>query len=154
MSFYGDLASIVNYMPVSSGYVAAPQKRTMKGKSDPLSGLLGQKVQCLSNILSDIQKDIGHRTTLTSRILNEIESHYLYVTTKFLEMYDWPITANRALEQRRITLEAQLDTLNLERRQEMVKSFQDTAKLKKEFRMWWKQYSDLMQRTHLVTRQS
>lgn len=67
-----------------------------------------------------------------------------------MELYSWPLGANRGIEIRRIRLEKQLDTLLQEKRAEQVKCWNDIALLNKELRNWFKEYCDLAQRVRLI----
>ena len=70
--------------------------------------------------------------------------------TKLFEVYSWELGKVRNVEQRCSGLEKQLDELNKQKRQEQVECWRDIAELKTEFRTFFKQYCDLIQRVRLV----
>lgn len=149
MPSYGSLDSLLLYRPART--LHHPTGSSTNGEQDSaLEGLLEEKVRCLSDILQDIERDIKSRATLTSYVLYLISQHYCYLKSKLFELYTWQIGSNRSIENRRGRLEQQLDTLNQEKRQELVSTWQDIAALKKEFRTWFKQYTDLAQRVRLL----
>jgi len=151
MQSYGTLEALLEYnSPEISDYssnLAVPEDGTA---SSSLDALLGEKVGCLSNILAQIQQDMQSRKVLSDRVLHHIEQHYCYLKTKLFELYTWAMGRNRTVESRRSSLEKQLDALNQEKRLEQVKSWQDIVSLKKEWRNWFKQYCDVMQRSKII----
>lgn len=151
MHFYGTLDLLLKYTPPPSEHFSVQQSEEKKDNDLSLEGLLGAKVQCLSDILADIQHGIQGRKDLFENVIYRIYQHYCYLKGKLFEMYQWPINHSRAIETRRSGVEKQLDTLKQEKRKEQVQCWQDIAGLKKEFRVWLKQYSDLAQRVRLIT---
>lgn len=109
-----------------------------------------EKVSCFANILIQVNQDIQKRNGLSETVIKKIYEHYSYLKSKLFEMYLWPVGGNRAIETRRSGLEQQLNDLNQQTREEKIKAWNDVAILKKEFRTWFKQYSDLKQRVKLV----
>lgn len=75
---------------------------------------------------------------------------YLYLKTKLMALYTWPVGANRNIEQRRLSLEGILDVLKREGRNEEVKCTEEIARLKTELWRWLKEYLELAQRVNLV----
>jgi len=117
---------------------------------DSLEGLIGDKVRCLGDMLTQIQQDMQRRTVLSEQVITRIYQHYCYVYTKVLELSTWQMGSNKTIESRRLRLEQQLDALKQETRQEQVQCWQDIALLRKEWRQWFKQYSDVMQRARII----
>lgn len=150
MPLYGTIDSLVEYTPLSASSYFQVQAPDEDSKLDGLENLLADKVKCLGDILADIERDMARRADLSQYVVYLISQHYCYLKTKLFELYTWQLGSNRSIEVRRIRLEQQLDTLNNERRQELVTAWQDVAALKKEFRTWFKQYCDLAQRVRLV----
>lgn len=138
---------LLKYAPVPT---TNNQHKSHESKTASLEDLLASKVQSLSAILAHVQKSIVHRKALSERVLAQIDQHYLYLKTKLFEVDSWPVGGVRAIEQRRGSLEKQLDTLNQEGRKEQVQCWQDTANLETELRRWFKEYADLAGRVRLV----
>ena len=115
-----------------------------------LEGLLEQKADSLKAIMGDVAEDMFSRQSLSKSFIERLYVQYFYLKAKLFELSSFPIGGNRAIEGRRSTLEKQLDALLQEKRQEQVRCWQDIAALKKEFRVWMKQYRDLEQRARLV----
>jgi len=152
MPFYGTLESLLEYSPPSRpSYFAVQNPKKDSNDEASLENLLQEKVRGLSGILVNIQHSIKSRKDLFENIVYRIYQHYCYLKGKLFEMYQWPINHSRAIEARRSGVEKQLDALKLEKRQEQVQCWQDIAELKKEFRVWLKQYCDLVQRVRLIT---
>lgn len=150
MPFYGSLDSLLEYAPSRSpDYFAIPPEPE-SDEAGSLEDLLADKVRALWNILGQIEREIQGRKDLSGDIIYRISQHYCYLKTKLYELDIWPLGASRSIENRRSGLEKQLDTLNQEQRREQVQRWQDIALLKKEFREWFKQYCDLVQRVKIV----
>lgn len=122
---------------------------TTNGES-ALDDLLGDKVQSLATILVEIQDEVAQRASLSASVRRLIYQHYSYVKTKLLALDMWPLSSDRAIEQRRSQLEDKLDQLLHEVRREHIESWQDQARLRTELWRWFKQYSDVAQRVRLV----
>lgn len=152
MNSYGNLESLLEYSPsLQFGYFEFPEDSGDEGEgSDSLGELLREKARCLTDILSQIRVDIESRRQLSTDVLDGISKHYCYLKTKLYELQTWAIGFNRSVEGRRSKLEIQLDALNQESRREQVESWRDVAQLKEEFRKWFKQYRDLLQRVRII----
>lgn len=151
MKIYGSLESLLEYSPKNSLNNFQIQKKPLGQKSpDSLENFLQEKVTCLTDILFQIQSEVKNRKNLSQKIIDRIYYHYCYLKSNLLQLYDWGLGSNRAIEIRRIRLEKQLDTLLLEKRTEQVKCWNDIALLNKDFRNWFKQYCDLAQRVNLI----
>lgn len=83
-------------------------------------------------------------------MLDDIQRTCCYVKTKLYELDSWPVGVNRSIESRRCRLEAQLDSLNRETHEGRVQLWQDVEELRREWRTWFKQYLDLVQRSRIV----
>ncbi len=149
MPFYGTLEAILEYAPKSPSYIEKHLTREPR-KADGLETILSEKTESLRAILVDIERDIGSRAALSQKVIWQISQHYCYTKTKLMELYLWPLSANRAIEQRRGMLEMQLDALDQEQRKEQVQAWPDIAALKTEFRTWFKQYCDMAQRVRMI----
>ena len=149
MPFYGNLESLIEYAPPVSANALLANREEPK-EPDALEGLLTSKVRCLADILDDINSDIAGRLRLSRNVIYRIYQHYLYLKSKLMELYLWPLSGNRAIEQRRAGLEKQLDLLKQEKRAEQVQRWQDVSRLKSEFRKWLKEYRDLAGRVNLI----
>ena len=114
--------------------------------SDGLEMLIQEKLKTLVDIILDIEIEIRKRGELSLQMIREIERHYSYVKSKIFAL-DW----GAGLENRRLTLEKQLDILHTEIRREQLQKWQDPQPLKQELRHWLKKYRDLKQRTQLIT---
>jgi len=153
MKFYGTLDSLLSYRPESaSSYFEIQNNREGKERTGSIDSFLEKKIGGLTDILKQIERDIKSRNLLFQNLIHKIYRHYCYIKTKLFEMYIWPIGGNRAIETRRSSIEKQLDALKQEKRSEQVQCWQDIAQLEKEFRIWFKQYCDLVQRVKLVLR--
>jgi len=156
MKHYITLDSLLKYSPSSLiesfpvPDTPVPQVIERKQPAGSLENILKEKVQCVSTILNQISHDIKGRKHLSQRIIYRIYQHYFYLKEKLFELYHWELGKSRSVESRRSQLERQLDSLKQEKRQEQVKCWGDVEVLKKEFRNWFKQYSDLMQRVRIV----
>lgn len=148
MPQYGTIDSLLAYAPRST-YVA-DQETTPPRQRASIEAFLAEKVRSLSSILEDIEWEARQRQRLSLGVLHQIYLHYTYIKAKLFELYIFPVAGNRAIEMRRSSLEKQLDALNVERRQEQVLCRQDVARLRQEFRNWFKQHADLVQRVQLV----
>ena len=140
---------MIQYAPAESldAFVEADSSRSEHGS---IGRLFAGKVSCLVDILSAIDSDASARMKLSGSVLVEIERQYCYLKTKLYELDTWGIGVNRNVESRRSKLEMQLDKLNQETRQERVQAWKDVEDLRKESRIWFKQYSDLVQRLRIV----
>ena len=118
--------------------------------ANTIERFLNDKVECLATILRDIQHKIDKRYVLSCDVIKLIDQHYGYIKTKFFELRQWPLSGDRAIEQRRSGLEGTLDTLLNEKRREQVQCWQDVADLKKDFWKWFKDYCDVSQRAQMV----
>ncbi|MDA2925106.1 hypothetical protein MYX65_10750 [Acidobacteria bacterium AH-259-L09] len=110
-----------------------------------------EKVRSLAENLEQIEKEIRKRQQLSKNLIYQIYEHYCLLKSKLLGLYFWEPGANPSIEVRRSALEKQLDTLKQEVRKEQTQCWQDLSNLKKEFRNWFKQYCDLVQRVKLIT---
>ena len=90
------------------------------------------------------------RARVSHEIIVRIYQQYLYLKTKLMALYTWPVGGNRIIEQRRLTLEGILDVLKREGRNEEVKCTEEIARLKSELWRWLKEYLELAQRVRLV----
>jgi len=151
MPLYGTLESVLEYAPQQLlNYFAIQETPKENEKPESLENLLEEKVQCLSDILSQIKQDIQSRKALSLNVICRIYQHYCYLKSGLFELYLWQLGANRSVETRRFGLEKQLDSLKQEKRQEQVKCWQDIAGLKIEFRNWFEQNCDLVQRVKII----
>ena len=148
MELYVSLDSILEYSPQTAGY---PELEKTDQKESALEELLQQKVQTLVDILEQISGEIGERAGLYSQVIWQISGHYCRLKSKLLELDSWYPGANRSIESRRSSLEKELNTLLHEKRQEQIQSWQDISRLKTEFRTWFKQYRDLVERVKLIS---
>ena len=149
MKFYGSLDSLLEYSLQNLAHHIEPQKAESE-ENDSLENLLQEKVDSLSEILAQIDRDIKSRNDLSKEVIEQIDQHYRYLKTKYYELQEWMFGRNRWVELRRSALEKQLDVLNQEKRQEQVQCWRDIAQLTREFRDWFKQYCDLMQRIKII----
>jgi len=115
-----------------------------------IEAFLGEKVRSLGEIVRDVRREISRRAQVSHEIVGRIYQQYLYLKTKLWELYIWPLSANRAVEQRRLGLEGMLDLLLREQRNEQVKCTEEIARLKIELWRWLKEYLELAQRVRLV----
>ena len=151
MQFYGSLDSLLEYgNPQPPSYFKNQNSIENTEQKDPLENLLQEKAQCLADILGQIDLDIKSRKELSLNVIYRIYQHYCYLKSNVLELYTWELGRNRGIEIRRVRLEKQLDSLKQEKRQEQVQCWQDIAQLKKEFRTWFKQHCDLVQRVKII----
>ncbi len=150
MKAYGRLDSLLRYSPPQESYYFASQNADDNDKSGTLEDLLEEKLRSLSEILNGIKHDIESRGDVSNNIIYQIGKHYCYLKTKLFELYTWGFGRSQIIENRRSKLERQLDNLNQEKRGEEVRCWQDIAVLKKEFRTWFKQYCDVLQRVKIV----
>ena len=112
--------------------------------------LLLEKVGSFTKILGQIKTDIQNRKILSKEIIYRIYQHYFYLKSYLFGIDQWGIGVSRDIEQRRTSLEQQLNQLKHEKRQEQILCWKDTANLNEEFRKWFKQYADLSQRVRLI----
>jgi hypothetical protein len=115
-----------------------------------IEDFLSEKVASLGTIVRDMRAEIARRARLSRELCQQIYQQYLYVKSKLLQLYLWPMSANRAIEQRRLGLEGTLDVLLREGRSEQVKCTEEIARLKGELWRWLKEYLDVRQRVRLV----
>ncbi len=149
MTDYGFPDAWLSYLVVNPIKGAAKSGKEVR-PDDGLANLLGDKVRSLASILSEVEQEVAQRVSLSASVRRLIYQHYSYVKTKLLELERWPLSSDRAIEARRSKLEDKLDQLLEEVRREHVQCWQDSARLKTEFWIWFKQYSDLAQRVRLV----
>ena len=133
-------------------YPLPPPATQAPPKSSPASikSFLLDKVGTLGAIVQDVRAEMRRRSITSRRVRQLIDDHYFYVRCKLLELYTWPLGRVSAIDQRRKTLEAELDTLLHEKRREMVDCTDQIATLKKELWRWLKEYQDLMVRLTLI----
>jgi len=127
----------------------------MSAQSTPRGGsgiesFLTEKVEGLAVILRDIRCEIARRARVSAEVIARIYQQYLYLKTKLFELYRWPLSASRSIEQRRLGVEGMLDLLLREQRNEQVKCTEEIARLKGELWRWLKEYFELAQRVRLV----
>lgn len=148
---YGSVDNAIKYLIVR-GQVQPTTKQapSTHAGGHSIDEILSDKVGCLGKILADIQGEIDKRQVLSSAVIERIYAHYFYVKKYLFQIDHWPITGNRAIEQRRSKLEEKLDTLLAEKRREQVLCFQDIANLKRDFWKWFKEYCDVAQRARMV----
>ncbi len=152
MSLYGSLDMLLAYSPSTTKNKVSEIEKSGDGDSeqDSLETLLSDKLNSFRTILYDITSDIEKRKLLSKDIIYRIYQHYIYLKTHLMELYHVEIGSSFTFDFRRSSLEKQLDTLKHEKRKEQVTCSQDVAKLKKEFREWFKKYSDLLQRVKII----
>lgn len=143
------LDALLTY-PVETASPIDTERSGAVSSGDALDSFLGRKADGLGAMLRDIERDAVSRRALSARISEEVGRQYRYLKTKLYELDLFPCGASRAVERRRSSLEQQLDTLNEERRKEGVTAWQDMAKLRVEWRTWFKQYADVQQRLRLI----
>lgn len=150
---YGSVDDTIRYLinrrPIELALARSPAKNA---GSVSIDQILNDRVESLATILADIQGTIDKRGDLSADVIKRIYAHYFYVKKYLFEITHWPLSGNRAIEQRRSQLESKLDTLLNEKRREQVLCFQDVANLKRDFWKWFKEYSDLMQRARFVSK--
>ncbi|MDA2933461.1 hypothetical protein MYX82_03870 [Acidobacteria bacterium AH-259-D05] len=147
MEYYVTLDSILNNLPDHFN------QKTPENDKEPesLEKLLEEKVNCLTDILGQIEQEIQKRNDLSQNLIHQIYSHYCSVKSQLLGLSFWELGANPSIDSRRNALGKQLDVLKQEVWKEQTQWWLDVSNLKKEFRNWFKQYKDLMQRVRLVT---
>ncbi len=152
MGLYGSLDMLLAYSPSLTKKKVTEATKSGDGDSeqDSLETLLSDKLNSFKTILTDITSDIQKRKLLSEDIIYRIYQHYIYLKTHLMELYTVQIGSSFTFDFRRSSLEKQLDTLKHEKRAEQVICSQDIAKLKKEFREWFKKYSDLLQRVKII----
>lgn len=150
MELYGTIDSLLEYATPQSPEYFVNQPVPDDKQEGSLEDLLSEKVRTLSSILCQIGSEIKSRETLSLKAIEDVDQHYCYLKTKLFELYSWEVGRSRDVEMRRSKLEKQLDTLRQEKRQEPTQCWRDVAPLRREFREWFKQYSDLVQRIRLV----
>ncbi len=145
-------STALGYIPLDVGdYWNAVGESEVRPTRGSIDEILGEKVRCLSTILSEIQGEIDKRNSLSEDVINRIYSHYFYVKAKVFEMALWPMNGLKAVELRRSNLEGTLDTLLNEKRREQVLCSQDITNLRRDFWRWFKEYCDLVQRVQIVS---
>jgi len=151
MVLYGSLDMLLAYSPSKTNQVI---KKRGDGDGDSeqgsLENLLSDKLNSFRTILTDVTSDIDKRRALSEDIINRIYQHYIYIKTNLMELYTVQIGSSFTFDFRRSSLEKQLDSLKHEKRAEQITCSQDIAKLKIEFRQWFKKYSDLLQRIKII----
>jgi hypothetical protein len=130
--------------------VTETQRKVERTASNKLEVILKDRVNCLADILQEVQSSIKERTRLSKAILKTIDSEYLETKNKILSLEAWPLGSSPVIDERRATLETALSTLSRERRNEQVTSWQDSARLAQEARDRLKEYRDLLQRTQIL----
>ena len=79
-----------------------------------------EKVNCLSSIISQINREIEQRMLLSGKLIYQIDYQYSYVKSSFWEAYQWQTGVNRSIDMRRNRLEQQLGQLLQEKRLEQL----------------------------------
>ena len=147
MEYYVTLDSILNNLPNHS-----KQKTPEIGKEpESLEKLLEEKVSSFVEILNQIEQDIRKRKDLSQSLIHQIYEHYCSLKSQLLGLSFWELGSNSSIDFRRSSLGKQLDVLKQEVWKEQTLCWQDVSNLKKEFRNWFKQYRDLVQRARLIT---
>ena len=141
---YNSLDFLLNH-PLPSNH------KTPENKPGTLETLLEGKLHCLSDILKKIEQETQKRNDLSQHSIDLIYEHYCALKSQLLGLSFWELGSNSSIDSRRSSLGKQLDVLKQEVRQEQIQCWQDISRLNKEFRNWFKQYRDLMQRVRLVT---
>jgi len=147
MEYYVTLDSILNNLPDHS------KQKTPENDKEPesLEKLLEEKVSSFVEILNQTEQDIRKRKDLSQSLIHQTYEHYCSVKSQLLGLSFWELGSNSSIDSRRSTLGKQLDVLRQEVRKEQTQCWLDVSNLKKEFRNWFKQYKDLIQRVRLVT---
>ena len=115
-----------------------------------LEGILRDRVECLAELLREIERSIKERHELSKSILESIEEQALDARNKLLELEHFPVGSSNWADQRRMVLEQILAESARDRRNEMVLSWQDTTRFGQEARDRLQEYRDLLQRTRLL----
>lgn len=125
--------------------------KTPENKPATLETLLEEKLHSLSDILKKIEQEIQKRNDLSQHSIYLIYEHYCCLKSKLLPLDFWEPGSISSIDSRKAGFAKQLDKLKQEVRQEQVQCWQDISQLNKEFRNWFKQYCDLVQRVRLIT---
>lgn len=147
MTSYGPARDSPRYLVAALSDCSQVEK-ALAGAS--VQDVLGTRLQTLKHIVDDVQSELAKRRALSVAVLYLIQQHYLYVKAKLLELARWPLSSDRAIEQRRSKLEDTLDQLSHEFRREYLECWQDTTRLKRELWDWYKQHADLVARVQLL----
>jgi hypothetical protein len=115
-----------------------------------LEKLVGEKLDCVGSILSEIEATIASRRTLSNQFIRTVDQQYCYIKDKLFDLRFWPVGNSTLIDSRRTALEQQLDSMMMEKRQETIHCWHDIAEMLTELRSWFKQYCDLKQRANLM----
>jgi len=143
---YGGIEQLLAYAVDEE---VATQSTSREGSG--IESFLTDKVEGLATILRDIRCEIARRARVSHEVIARIYQQYLYLKTKLFELYRWPLSASRSIEQRRLGLEGMLDLLLREQRNEQVKCTEEIARLKGELWRWLKEYMELTVRVKFIT---
>lgn len=136
-----------NYLPFNRDEAATTEAR----KKDLIDDVLGDRIEVLIKIMSDISGDINNRNELSCRLIKTIESGICDLKSKLYEIEIWQIGSNRVIDTRRNEIEKKIQQLEKEERDRETERWRDIAPLKKEFREEFKKYRDVLRRYSIIS---
>jgi DNA repair exonuclease SbcCD ATPase subunit len=116
-----------------------------KDSLDDIFNTLRERLSELRTTVSEIQEMIDERKRLGHGICDEIE-HELLRAMNFLREFEQPGAIRSGLERVRSVFEKEVFDLKSEKRRELVKEWEDIARLKKDLREYNERLKDAQRR--------
>jgi hypothetical protein len=116
-----------------------------KGHLDDMFNVLRERLSELRSTVSEIQEMIDERKLLGKAVCDEIE-HELLRAINFLREFEDPGAIRSGLERVRSIFEKELFDLKSEKRRELIKEWEDIARLKKDLREYNERLKDAQRR--------
>ncbi len=120
------------------------------GKPDLLNNILKDKFDTIRVSLSDIVYEIHTRSSLDHTLTGRINDEICELRTNLMELENWPIGSNMAIDKRRQNLEDKINGLEKELRNKDIRRWQDLVVLKKEFRKTFREYKDIKRKFLII----
>jgi len=121
-------------MPNSSKPRQDPSKITTQGDlqtsvKDAVSLTFSARIKLLNEAIKEVDQEMLVREQISRRILREIDSEIVALEQQLKEINHWQIGQNESVDARRLGLEREILAHKRERRDEIVRRWQDLSAL-------------------------
>jgi len=142
------MMNLSNYLPAPESHEQRPDISSLVDDSNLVNTLLEDRLNVLSLLLQDLRSEMVLRITLKDSLIERIDERMCYLTTRFYELD--PLQGSRNTEKLRNSVIQQLEGLEREKRDRATEGWRDIAVLKKEFRVSYKEFRDVLRRAKIV----
>ena len=121
-------------MPNSPGSRQDPSKITTQGDlqtsvKEAVSLTFSARINLLEEAIKEVDQEMLAREQISRRILREIDSEIVVLEQQLEEISHWQIGQNESVDARRLGLEREILAHKRERRDEIVRRWQDLSAL-------------------------